>query len=81
VTTATAIGLIVDVARVPLYLLFSGREVLAVWPLAATASVGVLVGTLAGRRVLERFPEMLFRRVVSSLSLALGISMLLSLGR
>jgi uncharacterized membrane protein YfcA len=40
------------------------------------ATVGVVVGTVAGRRLLQQIPEPLFRKVVSALILALGIATL-----
>jgi small neutral amino acid transporter SnatA (MarC family) len=40
------------------------------------ALAGVLVGTLAGSRLLRRIPETLFRRIVGLLVLAVGIYML-----
>jgi uncharacterized membrane protein YfcA len=42
--------------------------------------IGVVAGTIAGERVLRKIPEALFRRVVSFIILALGISMLLHPG-
>jgi uncharacterized membrane protein YfcA len=76
VATATAIALIIDGVRMPVYLVKSGGEIAAIWPRVATAVAGVLVGTLVGQRILGRIPELVFRRVVSGLILALGISML-----
>ncbi len=78
VATATAIALMVDAARVPVYLAVEGRRVLAEWPLIALATIGVLAGTVAGGRILRRIPERLYRRVVSALVLALGVWMLLA---
>jgi uncharacterized membrane protein YfcA len=76
VATATAVGLIVDGARMPVYLATQWTELRAAWLLIAIATVGVLAGTLAGRRVLGFVPEPVFRRVVSGLLLALGAWMI-----
>ncbi|HEX9367597.1 MAG TPA: sulfite exporter TauE/SafE family protein [Vicinamibacterales bacterium] len=76
VATATAVGLIVDGARMPVYLATEWRDLRAVWPLIAIATAGVVAGTLAGRRVLSFVPEPVFRRVVSMLLLALGAWMI-----
>ncbi len=73
VATATAIALLVDVARVPVYLLTQGREIASLWPLVLIAVLGALVGTLLGERVLRRIPESFFRRVVAGLILLLGL--------
>ncbi|HYE34370.1 sulfite exporter TauE/SafE family protein [Methylocaldum sp.] len=81
VATATAIALMVDGARVPVYLLTEGHRLRPMWPLIGAATVGVLVGTIGGERILKRIPEKLFRRIVAALVLALGIWMFLSNGR
>jgi uncharacterized protein len=81
VATATAIALIVDLARMPVYAVIQGRQVLEIWPVLVLAIIGVVVGTLAGERALRRIPEPLFRRVVSTIILALGVGMLLLPGK
>lgn len=78
VATATAIALFVDVARLPVYLATEWDDIVGVWPLLAIASVGVIVGTALGTRVLGRLPQHLFRRAVASLLLALGLYMAFS---
>jgi uncharacterized membrane protein YfcA len=40
-------------------------------------TAGAIAGTIAGRNVLGRIPEPVFRRLVGALILALGISMLM----
>jgi uncharacterized protein len=77
VATATAIALLVDGARMPVYAVMQSNEVLHIWPILLLAIIGVIVGTIAGERVLRKIPEPLFRRVVSLIILGLGISMLL----
>jgi len=76
VATATAVGLIVDGARMPVYLAMEWNSLAAVWPLISIATAGVVAGTLGGRRVLTRVPEATFRRVVAVLLLALGAWMI-----
>ena len=76
VATATAIGLLVDGARMPVYLWTAGRALAPWWPLVAVAVLGVAIGTLAGGRLLRRLPDHAFRRTVSVLLLVLGITML-----
>lgn len=75
VATATAIGLIVDGARMPVYAFTEGPKVLGVWPLVLLATAGVVIGTLFGKRVLDRVPERVFRTLVALLIGALGLAM------
>lgn len=76
VATATAVALLIDGARVPVYLYTEGAALLNVWRIIAVATVAVIIGTIAGRAILGRIPEATFKRVVSGLILLLGISML-----
>ncbi|MCL2726658.1 MAG: sulfite exporter TauE/SafE family protein [Polyangiaceae bacterium] len=76
VATATAIGVVVDLARLPIYLTAQGREILAAWPLVAVATGATLTGTLAGESILRRIPERTFRMAVSLIILGLGIAVL-----
>jgi uncharacterized membrane protein YfcA len=76
VASATAIGLIVDGARMPVYLVTQGRSVTAIWPCVVLAVGGVLAGTWFGSRVLSRLPERTFRRFVAVLIGILGAAMM-----
>jgi uncharacterized membrane protein YfcA len=76
IATATAVALFVDGMRVPVYLVTQGHELLAIWPVIAVATVGVVIGTIAGRAILGRLSESAFKRVVSVLLIGLGISMI-----
>jgi uncharacterized membrane protein YfcA len=77
VATATAVGLMVDAARLPVYLWTDWRALRGVWAAIGIATVGVLLGTLAGARGLRRIPERLFRPSVSALIAVLGAYLLL----
>ena len=82
VATGTAIGLVVDAVRLPIYLAGESSEViLRAWPLVAVMTAGTLLGTIAGERVLRRIPERVFRTIVSLLILALGMAVLGGVGR
>ena len=72
VATATAVALIVDGARIPVYLATMGPRLVPLSAEIAVALVGVVAGTLAGGALLRRLPEPVFRRVVGALLLALG---------
>jgi uncharacterized protein len=81
VATATTVGVVVDLARVPVYLATQGAALLRVWPVIAVATAGTLIGTVAGEGALRRIPEQAFRTVVSFVILILGIAMLAGVGR
>jgi len=81
VATATAIALVVDGARMPVYFFTSPDTVrqLGLW--IALMVAGASLGTLVGGRVLARLPEIYFRRLVSLLILSLGIVMVVRIAR
>jgi uncharacterized protein len=78
VATATAIGLIVDLARLPVYLATRWIPITKLWPLLLLATVGVSAGTVVGTRVLARLPRPAFRRAVACMLLLLGTYMLVA---
>lgn len=75
VATATATGLIVDFARMPIYF-WGNQQSLSgnSWWIVLT-TVGVVLGTLLGTKLLKRLPERTFRRAVSGLVFLLGAFM------
>ena len=77
VATATAIALAIDSVRLPIYLANYWHELRGMSRVVVIASVGVLVGTAIGGRVLRIIPEERFRLVVAALLAFLGASMLL----
>ncbi|MEX2176388.1 MAG: sulfite exporter TauE/SafE family protein [Pirellulaceae bacterium] len=81
VATATAVGLLVDGARMPVYLFTQYQEIAVAWPYVVAATVGTVVGTLVGQPVLRRIPDATFRHVVSAIVLALGIATLIGAAR
>jgi uncharacterized membrane protein YfcA len=76
VATATTVALIVDGARMPVYMVTQGRDVIGLWPTLAVATMFVVLGTAIGIRLLPRLRTSLFRRTVAILLAALGIGML-----
>ena len=76
VATATAIALVVDGARMPVYFAIEGRAIAANWPLVVASAAGVVAGTLWGVKVMRHLPELVFRRGVAALVIALGVYML-----
>jgi uncharacterized protein len=77
VGTATAIGLFVDGARMPVYLMTQHREMVRLWPGITLATIGVMGGTVLGHRVLTRIPEVWFRRVLAVVLALLGGAMVI----
>lgn len=77
VATATAVGLMVDSARVPVYLWRLHEQMWGIAGWVALATLGVVAGTLFGNRVLARIPERWFRPTVAVLLTLLGVAMLI----
>ena len=76
VATATAVALLVDGARLPVYLALQWSALLTLASWIAIASIGCVAGTFLGRDLLQRLPDTVFRRGVALLILALGLYML-----
>jgi uncharacterized membrane protein YfcA len=72
VATATAVALIVDGARIPVYLATQGSDLAAHWQLIALLAVSAIIGTLIGGWTLRRMSDSVFRRAVGVLLLLLG---------
>ena len=77
VATATATGVLVDLARAPVYLWHAGDALLPLWLPLTVATVGVLIGTLAGERVLLGLSPGRFGQVVGAAIGVLGVWLLL----
>jgi len=77
VATATAIALFVDGARMPVYVATSGSEIWAARQSMLIAGVGVVIGTVAGARLLRNIPENAFRKIVAVILALLGSSLLI----
>jgi uncharacterized membrane protein YfcA len=75
VATATASALLVDAARIPVYLLSKGPIIAGSVPVLVAMSVGVTIGTLVGVPVLGRIPERTYRRFLGVLLVILGIAL------
>jgi uncharacterized membrane protein YfcA len=76
VATATAVGVVVDLVRMPVYFWSSHEEILSRWPLLLWSTAGVIAGTFLGHRILNLIEEQLFRKLVSLLIFFLGLYML-----
>src|SRR5262245_31550190 len=80
VATATAIGLVVDFARMPVYVANDGHRLATLASAIAIATLATVIGTFAGERILTLIPLPLFRKLVALLVFALGVYMLLRAG-
>ncbi len=76
VATATGIALFVDFARLPVYLTVQWDRLIEIWPYIVIATVGVVAGTLGGKNVLQRLPELVFRKVLAAIILGIGVLVL-----
>jgi uncharacterized membrane protein YfcA len=76
IATKTAIGLLVDAARAPVYLFVTGRTLLALWLPISLASLGVVIGTILGERILIGLPRHVFATIVASAVGLLGMWLL-----
>jgi uncharacterized membrane protein YfcA len=77
VATTTAVALLIDMARVPIYLTVESAQLARMWQTLSLATAGVIVGTLFGESLLARVPEHRFRMVIGVLLLVLGVSFLI----
>ena len=77
VATATAIALIVDGVRMPVYFAIESRGIFSAWPMLISTIAGVLLGTFWGVRLLRRINERTFRKLLYSFILAIGGYMLI----
>jgi uncharacterized membrane protein YfcA len=77
VATSTAVGLVIDAARMPIYVWRAGSSLLTVLTPIGVATAGVLIGTLFGERLLFGLSPKRFRRVIGILIGALGLWLIL----
>jgi uncharacterized protein len=75
VATATAVALIVDGARMPVYFVVEHGGILQAWATLLVAIAGVLLGTFWGVKLLHKIPQQLFPKLLSCLILAVGVYM------
>jgi uncharacterized membrane protein YfcA len=75
VATATASALLVDAARVPIYILSAGPVIARARVMLIAATIGVTIGTFVGVPLLSRIPEPVYRRIIGLLLLLLGLGL------
>lgn len=80
VATATATAMLVDVARVPVYVVSNGAELGGQLRLIIILTAGAILGTLLGGPILRQLPETVFRRVLALVLVGLGVALLAGFG-
>lgn len=80
VATATATAMLVDLARLPIYVATSGADIAANARILVVLTVGTLAGTFIGAPVLRRLPDRVFRRLLAVLLLVLGVALVAGWG-
>ena len=78
VATATASAVLVDLARLPVYIAARGSILAAETALIATATIGVVIGTVLGVPILGRIPAKAYRPILGVLLAVLGLWLLRS---
>ena len=74
--TSTAVALVVDLARTPVYLLHGGGALRSFAPAIGVAAVGCLAGTLLGERILLGTSPERYRRIVGIAVALVGVWLL-----
>lgn len=74
--TSTAIALVVDLVRTPIYLARGYEQLAGLGSAIAVASAGCLAGTLLGERILFGLPVEHYRKVVAAAVGLLGVTIL-----
>jgi len=77
VATATATGILIDCARMPVYAVTQTQALRSAWGYIVLALAGCLVGTFWGVRYLGRIPAARYRQLLSLFICALGVYMAL----
>jgi uncharacterized membrane protein YfcA len=78
VATSTASAILVDAARLPIYLLTAGSAIVAAKATVVVATIGVVVGTMVGVPALGRIPASIYRRMLGGLLMILGAWLLVT---
>ena len=76
--TSTAVALLIDAARTPVYLLRGSDALVPFVAPIAVATLGCVLGTIAGERLFLRIPRERYRTVVGVAVIVLGAWLMLS---
>ena len=78
IASGTAIACLIDTSRIPVYAAQYGKGLLPVWPYLAAVMVASFVGTLAGKRLIEKLPQNWFHLLVAALIALTGAALILT---
>ena len=78
IATATVIALLIDVTRIPIYLIAQHEALFEQWPVIFMFVLFAIAGTVGGKKLLERITERQFRSVVATAITGLGFMHLYS---
>lgn len=73
VATSTAVGVLIDLVRMPIYWVQQWDKLQLMWLLITLATAGAVSGIFVGQRLLRRVPQERFSRVVSGVILVVGV--------
>ncbi len=76
--TATAVALLIDAARTPIYLVRGAEALVGLAVPIAVVTVGCIAGTILGERIFFRIPAERYRKLVGFAVIALGLWLLAS---
>lgn len=71
--TSTAVALLIDLARTPIYLMRGADELMALALPIGVAACGCLLGTIAGERLFLRLSPATYRKIVGVAVMGVGI--------
>lgn len=74
--TSTAVALVVDLVRTPIYLVRAGPTIWSLWIPIAVATLGCVIGTIWGERLLRLASPAAYRRLVAAGIGAVGVWLL-----
>lgn len=76
IATATVIATIIDVTRIPVYVVAQHEALPQHWLPVFLLILVAMIGTLIGKRLLKRFTERQFRGTVATAIIAMGVLLL-----
>ena len=73
VATSSAVGVLIDAVRLPVYWVQQGSQLGSVWMFVVVATAGTICGIILGDRLLRLVPQRVFGRLASGVILVIGI--------